>query len=353
MSFLYKALLKNNQQSGNGHNIGAESIPEANQAHPNSVPHMAAPSYAASTSYSAQGFAQAGQFAATNNSTTPAIMWGALALALLVIGLLAGYIFGNQQSQPKPILVAPPNTVMSSPVTENSPPVSTVQQPNLELAKANSNTVNSRSAVVTSNSASSNNVENEPLTSNTFADNTQGESATADLENVLANNEVKETNAIDSKVVEASINQEGNLITQISEQATSEEQTPLKVESVDELNVDDIPEVLRQQFAQAVEATEQVSDAEEFEPVVESSSLTMISELSDAERASLPDIEYQMHIFASAPTERWVKLNGRIVTQGETFMPGLKLLEIRQDMIVWETTFNRFSQEALDDYVAN
>ena len=351
MSFLYKALLKNNQQNPHATKEG-EQNPMSERQGNSLADAMTGPALSANTLYGQPGFANQGQFATVQKTSTPTIMWGALALALLIIGLLAGYIFGNLGSMGAAV-TANQQVANIQPTAQGK--VELIEQEPL-VSELTGEDVN-KSTSKTSTQVDSHLISesDEPANQNP---STSSESQMPSLTGTRldSSQHLEEVFAQDNRIVEAAIDQNGGLITQVTSQndvALEEEGKRLSTDNLEEVGVEDVSELLREQFAKAVEETEQVVDQDEFKPVVSSSSLMTIEELSDAESASLPSIVYQMHIYASAPTERWVKLNNRIVTQGETFLPGLKLLEIRQDMIVWETTFNRFSQEALVDYDAN
>ena len=324
MSFLYKALLKNDHQADSASATPASGFEPAGQAS------GTLPPYSATMAAGNAGYGQAMLFAPEKKAQIPTLMWVCMGLALLIIGLLGGYILADKQSlQP---------AVMSTGTQKPSPH---------ELENKTHETGVEQVAQVESSSAA------------------QASAPVVDAESAMARGDSPA--AVESEpFVEVAVSNEGQVITQVSRsrepeqlQQVNEPQsgtieatvTPLSAKPADTVELADIPEALKQQFAQAVEVTEEVVDADEFEPAVSSqSSLTFIQELSEAEKAGLPEIEYQMHIYASDMTERWVKLNGRVFTQGEEFMPGLKLLEIRQDMLVWETRFSRFAQEALVDF---
>jgi general secretion pathway protein B len=120
----------------------------------------------------------------------------------------------------------------------------------------------------------------------------------------------------------------------------------------DEVNLNAVPDELKEKFAMAVQQTEQFSEEEEEEPSVSSeSSLQNITELSVIEQAGIPDMSYQMHIYASESSERWIKINGKTLYEGDSLIPNLVLREIRQNQIIWESEFTRFRQDALQDYI--
>ena len=311
MSFLYEALLKkDNQDSAN--------------------PQQATPMQGA--------LATGAVFADDNKSTTPVALWVAFAVALLIIGVLAGYILGRDFT---------PNQVQSSIDRQSAAVPATEQsQQQATVADAQNGAQVERQAVIEApkplNSGQST-AEAVPQSNNI-------ESAETPTQ---FNVRLDDNGQVRSEVV-GDIDSEQS--PEVLADALPAETSYLNSEP-DTLPLDEVPDNLKQQFELAVQAVSEQQASGELEnqstPVATSSSLTDINALADADKAGLPDIRYQMHIYASEKIDRWVKLNDRIMTEGEEFMPGLTLLEIRQDIIVWETRFNRFTQEALEDYLAN
>ena len=311
MSFLYEALLKkDNQDSGN--------------------PQQANPMQGA--------LATGAVFADDNKSTTPVALWVAFAVALLIIGVLAGYILGRDFT---------PNQVQSPVDTQSAAVPATEQsQQQTSVADAQNGAQVEKQAVIEAP---------EPLNSgqSTAEAVTQSDNFESSDTPTQFNVRLDDNGQVRSEVV-GDIDSEQS--TEVLADALPAETSYLNTES-DTLPLDEVPDNLKQQFELAVQAVSEQQASGELEnqsaPVATSSSLTDINALGGADKAGLPDIRYQMHIYASEKIDRWVKLNDRIMTEGEEFMPGLTLLEIRQDIIVWETRFNRFTQAALEDYLAN
>ena len=70
-------------------------------------------------------------------------------------------------------------------------------------------------------------------------------------------------------------------------------------------------------------------------------SLKLMWELPLATRRSLPEIKLSMHVFAAEPKQRFVIVNGERRVEGDEF-DGLKLIEIRNDGVVFEHESVRF-----------
>lgn len=306
MSFLYEALLKKDRQNDHPSNPQGAAIPQG-------------------TSMS-QGTAMPGMFADEGKSSSPVALWIALAIALLIIGVLAGYILGQQNtSQPIQYVEKQPELILPQSQPETVEVTSTpVQNPVTANADIVSQPQDMRTAV---------SVEQQP-------------------------EEIEQIDEMEEKQFTVSVDPNGVVQSSVIEPEVEEvsEQNYLSANDQDVMDLEQVPENLRESFQLAVEATSEQNEDTSFQSsapqIMNSSSLRDIAELSDTDRAGLPPILYQMHIYASNKTDRWVKLNDRIMTEGEEFMPGLKLLEIRQDIIVWETRYNRFSQNALEDYSA-
>ena len=154
--------------------------------------------------------------------------------------------------------------------------------------------------------------------------------------------------------IAVAVDEDGQLQTHVqtvNEQSDGEGE-PLVRTVLPELPMEDIPDALKSSFESAVKATEQKQDPELFEAHVSTgSSLPLISELPLSQIYWAPDIEYQMHIYASEPSERWIRINDQTLNEGDTLIDNLVLLEIRQDQIIWQSDNKRFAQNALEDFV--
>ncbi len=293
MSFLYKALLKeqkSNEISGDSHSNASSDVGYQAEFHSNN-----------------QSFAQSSYAEPTTNvskNSNNHVHWGAwlvIALLLLVVGLLGGLLGGYLLGQKT-------NTSVLQPVSQS-------------IAQAASQPV-TQSATT-------------PESSYLTAENNQ---------------------SVNQSSKEPTSAQPSN--TKILEKANNEQ--PIEVNNINtsKLSVDDVPKELQESFAKAQqEAAKSQADKEGEIKVYDNhfnvevdSTLTNINELDESEQALLPQMVYQMHIFSSDPNERWVRINDKTLYEGDRFTPHLKLAEIRQDKIIWESKYHRFSQTALVDY---
>lgn len=316
MSFLYKALLKNNGQT----------TPQSN------------PSMATMPMYADQ-----------EKASVPLSIWLLLGVLLLVVGLLTGYLFAQHSlhatinQQPLTSTVTTPNIDQPLvPLAETSLAQNNkTEAVNTLEPSGHQNTNTDNIAPVPAETASEPRVES-PIDNNTIT--AKGEGVSPQTIPELDDNPI-EIVATPSEL-NVGINNDMQQ-TEVTEQEALIEQEAL----ADKLAIEDVPENLKAQFSLAVEATETLPEADYIESnVTIGSSLPVITELSDAEKAGIPPLYFGMHIFASNPQERWVKINNQVLKEGDSLMPGLKLLEIRQSTIVWETRYNRFIQEALEDF---
>lgn len=322
MSFLYKALLKDSAKTNQNEPLNLTGNP-----------------------------AQVSMFAQAQSSSVPSAVWILIAGLLLIIGLMGGYLLGLS-----PSFTNHPQQLI--------PLELSAQQANNDLlnntpAKSTNNTINDsgqpqNSSLKPSVDKSVNDVNGKVQIPHEEAN------VIANSMNVAGSKQQNDTEAdAPAKQIKIGKNAQGELVTSVTEPgnvAQNNALEDLQQETLTTANSNDLPvtevsEDLRSQFAMAVEATESLPLNSYAENNISSgSSLMSIHELSDAEKAGIPPLYYGMHIFATDPNERWVKINNQVLKEGDNFMPGLRLLEIRQDIVVWETHFTRFMQEALDDF---
>lgn len=347
MSFLYKALLKSNADKN-----GNQTAPTASGEH-QATP---APNFnhvpAGQNGYQPH-HANMPMFAEPNANSNGATMWLVVALLLLVIGVLAGYILG-QNHQPF--------------ITGSETPIAT-SEANFEQGP-NGETNGRKQAVDTGKNIELTAQDNQPSTTeSTIKEPVTGKYSTAQKTgNVTSEltSEIKPSSELKqpAQPVSQQTNGEVSSMVAIAEannaaDVADEERTEIEAEAPQEyvvsgnevVPIEQVSEQLRSQFAMAVEATESLDDQSISEPNITSeSSLVTIHELSAAERAGIPPLYYGTHMYATDRNERYVKINNQTLKEGDELMPGLKLLEIRLDIIVWETRYQRFAQEALDDF---
>lgn len=346
MSLLYKALLKNNQQE-------AQNNVQVDAAQPQFKANSGTGDIGVGGNVQGQfqtqtqtpAFGATAQFAQEEKSATPVLMWIVISVLLLIVGLLAGYLVAIKQPERIPTHISTTqraSDVLATPVAESA----------VELTAENSdeNSVNVGDASGANNSLNKSN--EPPMLEVTVDDKGEVVSNVARSFAVTPNtNVVDEPQLNTASLNTASLNNTATN-TDSDIQQEQEQGELVSAEVNDDVDLEDIPEQLKAQFQAALSATDDESNLASNEPVImHNSSMADITELELSERAGIPDLIYQMHIFATDKTARWIKINGRVMTEGEEFMPGLTLVEIRQEFAVWESRYRRFKQEALVDFI--
>nr|WP_269139943.1 general secretion pathway protein GspB [Psychrosphaera haliotis] len=135
------------------------------------------------------------------------------------------------------------------------------------------------------------------------------------------------------------------------------EQLVINVADINSSNVkvEDVSSDLQARFAEALAQTEvgtakKTNNQQRSIQVEVDSSLVDINDLPDGDRAFIPELQYEMHIYSSDVNERWVRINNTTLYEGDRLTPYLRLAEIRQGIVIWESRERRFSQVALEDY---
>lgn len=311
MSFLYQALIKEQKKEQQGNQASADNVqPEQPQAATFSS--QVASGTGHSPAYQGQAFNMAAT--APEQSNKNHWFWLVIAALLMIVGLLGGYLFGSKDS----------NQALYSSIQQQT---SQVQQKQQELAQGLAELAETNKQVVESAQA----VPAVP---------------------------VVQTNPEPTAQIEVAVGQDGKVKTQVTNvpeqtgQFDAEQEQLVKRNILPEVAIEDIPDTLKSTFADAVKATEQEQEPGLFESDVSSgSSLPLLSELPLSDIYWVPDMSYEMHIYASEPSERWIRVNGKTLAEGEALIDDLVLLEIRQDQIIWQGNSRRFAQNALKDFV--
>lgn len=354
MSFLYQALIKEkqgtksaqnngvNQQTAQSPGITAQS-PGINAQSPNITAQSAGiptdnigqTPPLQSTHFSNVNPAQPVSFAMGAHSTPYAPeqsakqhwFWLVIASLLAIVGGLGGYLFASQGQS---------DAVVSA--AQSQAELAQQKQAQLEQHLAAAEQANQQLSAQLEDVKTS---QQQPLATTTSTELTD-ESGTS---------------TASEKQIEIAVGEDGQIKTQVSQLKGASnpdysESAVLERSAANDVALDEIPEQLKSTFADAVRATENKPDPSLFSAQVNSgSSLPLLNEMDLSQVYWVPDIEYQMHIYASAPSERWIRINGKTLNQGDELMEGLTLLEIRQDQIIWQSKRRRFAQNALQDFV--
>lgn len=307
MSFLYQALIKEQQKEQQG----TKPMDAASQ--PSEFNNNSAPSAGHGANFQPQPQANFSNMLASEPESKHHWFWLAIAGLLALVGLLGGYLFGSKDT----------NQALYSSIQQQT---SQVQQQQQALAQNLADLKESTKQQVV------------PQVQAAAPAEPQVEAAVQS-----------------DKQIEVAVDKDGQVKTQVTDMAantSSEPEQLVKRNILPEVAIEDIPDTLKSTFADAVKATEQEHQPELFEPqVTTGSSLPLLDELKLSEIYWVPDISYEMHIYASEPSERWIRINGKTLTEGEALIDKLVLLEIRQDQIIWQGNGRRFAQNALQDFV--
>ncbi|GAB2996622.1 general secretion pathway protein GspB [Psychrosphaera aestuarii] len=339
MSFLYKALLKDQGKQSQQANQDQQG---QNQNYTNQASHAAA--------YNNQyAYSEISDPRFANQNNRPWLAWSAIAFLLLIIGLLAGYILGTEKVSPQ--------IKVGSHILE-------AERSQTELVGANAN---GKGADQPSSEQTNPNVTYNDVKHDGTAESKQP------LESVTAQSLPQEQQVVNvSTPAESSLNQSAtnnlnvanvteNLTDSVDENIVEDEpQVVINVADINSSNItlDEVPSDLQAKFALALEETDtennkglkgETSNDNRIQVEVDSS-LVDIKELKGSDKALIPELLYEMHIYSSDVNERWVRINNITLFEGDRLTPYLRVAEIRQDLIVWESRDRRFIQVALEDY---
>lgn len=119
--------------------------------------------------------------------------------------------------------------------------------------------------------------------------------------------------------------------------------------SVQQTELEAVPQTLKNAFAQAIQATEFLDEHEVTQGSYNSSRVQPVELLPDGLQSMLPTIKYQAHIYASTPDKKWIKLNGKELYEGES-IGVLKVVEITPEQSILNFDGYQFSLKALQDW---
>lgn len=117
----------------------------------------------------------------------------------------------------------------------------------------------------------------------------------------------------------------------------------------EELNFDGVSAELKAAFKDAVQATENNPSAEVITATNSSVRVSPIDKLPERFRASIPPFKYLTHIYATEPSMRFIKINGRELYEGDN-IGALRVIEITPEMTVFDFDGVEFSVEAMEDW---
>ncbi|NTS78159.1 general secretion pathway protein GspB [Catenovulum sp. SM1970] len=234
-------------------------------------------------------------------------------VTILVLSVALAFIIGKQQGQNQESKLA----THSQPVV-----VSDVKQAAKTVLPSQ---VISQSEPVTNIAAKGGNTDTQIVTRHTgFSDPEKANSA-------LLN---KKKTAASPDVTQADI--EGKVLTRqnTTESLASEEA---------------VPSELQLRFERALADTMAMSD-EEIAESQRNSHIKSLSNMPKDVQEAVPSLSFQTHIYSSKPEDRWLKVNNRIVEEGQIIAGDVVLEEIQPQMVIMSYQEQWFSLPALTDW---
>lgn len=119
--------------------------------------------------------------------------------------------------------------------------------------------------------------------------------------------------------------------------------------SLDELEVTEVSAELQQRFSQVVDELEQAGQRREHVRMHDAPARD-ISELAPQLQQQVPPMRFEAHVFASVPSRRWVKVNGRTLQQGQWLSTDIQVVEIHPNHVVLRYRQQEFSMAALSEW---
>ncbi|MFT4927736.1 MAG: general secretion pathway protein B [Phenylobacterium sp.] len=309
MSYLLDALNKSGADTPENHQTGHQPTQPLGQ--PSAQP-MNQPLTAQQIMYNQAAF---GQESLARDESSNIYKWISVVLAL-VLTLIVGYVLGNkftilsalapdsaepvplvaEQTQPIPVTAA--KTILVAPVQTATAVLTPTVRPEAKPAVIAAPAVEEQQLVISGQRAQTN-----PATT----------------ESTTAINNNKDTGLGD---ISADLLKKFNAAIEQSESTSVE---------------DDVTE--QQQILQSGERIKQLF-----------SDVTAIDQLDPEFQATIPDLTYGTHIYATDPRQRWVKINDNTLQEDQWINNEILVIEIQHQFVVLEMNHVRFSLSALTDW---
>lgn len=111
----------------------------------------------------------------------------------------------------------------------------------------------------------------------------------------------------------------------------------------------EVSEELRDRFANALAATAEVSSRPQV-LTTHNAPAQDISMLDPILLQQIPRLRFEAHVFATSPAQRWVKVNGRSLQEGQWVTADIRLREITPHYVLLEFGQTLFSMRALSEW---
>lgn len=149
---------------------------------------------------------------------------------------------------------------------------------------------------------------------------------------------------VEPKVVSVTVPQVEQASAQASEQMPSAASAEPAVEVSDEL---------RQRFESAMAASETNSRQPQSALRGNTAPAKDISELSSVLQQRIPSLRFEAHVYATQSQQRWIKVNGKSLQEGQWVTADIRLKEITPQFVLLEMGNELFSMPALTDWPQN
>lgn len=121
-----------------------------------------------------------------------------------------------------------------------------------------------------------------------------------------------------------------------------------------ELSYEQVPDELKHRFAQALLLTDIEDNSEDTEQISNTDELndgSDIHQMSSNFQRKVPAILYDAHVYSSKPEDRWIRINGEKLKEGQFDSSGtIELLEIQPQRSIFRLQAQSFSLESLTDW---
>ncbi len=112
----------------------------------------------------------------------------------------------------------------------------------------------------------------------------------------------------------------------------------------------EIPAELRERFANALAQSAENTTVPRSALTTHSAPALDIASLDTTLQRQLPKLKFEAHVFATQPAQRWVKVNGKSLQEGQWITADVRLREITPQYVLLEYGQQLFSMRALSEW---
>jgi hypothetical protein len=120
------------------------------------------------------------------------------------------------------------------------------------------------------------------------------------------------------------------------------------VETPAEMSADEVSQELKDKFQFALESSS--GDTPKSGIRESAAPARDVRSLDDLLQRQIPPIRFEAHVFASEPKQRWVKVNGKDLQEGQWVTADIQIKEITPNYVLMQTGRQLFSMEALSEW---